>query len=80
MVMKVIYLEDNQIADPVDTSGNPQRVLDLRPSQDALQTADRLGRPVAILRIGSRVPNVSEAKTGRLPLRMPCLGYVETNS
>ncbi|XZE43533.1 hypothetical protein SH467x_003097 [Pirellulaceae bacterium SH467] len=62
MIMKVIYLEDNQIADPVDTAGNPQRVLDLRPSQDALQTADRMGRPVAILRIGSRVPNVSEGQ------------------
>jgi hypothetical protein len=62
MIFKVIYLEDNQIADPIDTAGNPQRVLDLRPSQDALQAADRLGRPVAILRIGSRVPNVTEGQ------------------
>jgi hypothetical protein len=62
MVMKVIYLEDNEIADPVDTAGRPQRVLDVRPGQDALRTADRLGRPVAILRIGSRVPNVSEGQ------------------
>jgi hypothetical protein len=37
-------------------------VLDVRPGQDALRTADRLGRPVAILRIGSRVPNVSEGQ------------------
>jgi hypothetical protein len=62
MVMKVIYLEDNQIADPVDTSGKPQRVLDLQPYQDALRTADQFGRPLAILRIGSRVPNVSEGQ------------------
>ncbi len=36
--------------------------MDLQPTQDALRTADRLGRPVAILRIGSRVPNVSEGQ------------------
>ena len=59
MVMRVVYLEDNQVAEPVNTAGYPQRVLDLEPHQDALNTADRLGRPVAILRIGSRVPNVS---------------------
>lgn len=59
MVMRVIYLEDNQIAEPVNTAGFPQRVLELGPHQDALHTADRMGRPVAILRIGSRVPNVS---------------------
>lgn len=59
MVMRVVYLEDNQVAEPVNTAGYPQRVLDLEPHQDALQTADRMGRPVAILRIGSRVPNVS---------------------
>ncbi len=62
MIMRVIYLEDNQIAEPVDTSGKPQRVLDLKPHQDALRMADQLGRPVAILRIGSRVPNVTEGQ------------------
>lgn len=62
MVMRVVYLEDNEIAEPVETAGRPQRVLDLRPTQDALRTADQLGRPVAILRIGSRVPNVSEGQ------------------
>lgn len=62
MVMRVIYLEDNQIAEPVNTAGQPQRVLDLKPHQDALRMADQLGRPVAILRIGSRVPNVTEGQ------------------
>jgi hypothetical protein len=62
MVMRVIYLEDNQVAEPVDTAGKPQRVIDLQPHQDALQHADQLGRPVAILRIGSRVPNVTEGQ------------------
>ncbi len=62
MVLKVIYVEDNQIADPIDTAGYPQRVLDIRSTQDALRTADQMGRPVAILRIGSRVPNVTEGQ------------------
>ena len=62
LVIRVIYLEDNQNAEPVDTANQPQRVLDLQPHQDALRIADQLGRPVAILRIGSRVPNVSEGQ------------------
>jgi hypothetical protein len=62
LVTRVIYLEDNEIAEPVDTAGKPQRVLDIRPEQNALRTADGLGRPVAILRMGSRVPNVSEGQ------------------
>jgi hypothetical protein len=62
MVLRVIYLEDNEVAEPVDTSGKPQRVLDIRADQNALRTADGLGRPVAILRMGSRVPNVTEGQ------------------
>ena len=62
LVMRVIYLEDNQNAEPIDTAGKPQRVLDLQPHQDALRMADQLGRPVAILRIGSRVPSVAEGQ------------------
>ena len=62
LVMRVIYLEDNQIAEPVDTAGKPQRVLDLQSHQDALRMADQLGRPLAILRIGSRVPSITEGQ------------------
>lgn len=62
LVTKVIYLEDNQIAEPVDTSGMPQRVIDVKSHQDAIRTADQFGRPLAILRIGSRVPNVTEGQ------------------
>jgi hypothetical protein len=62
LVVRVVYVEDNEIAEPVNTAGLPQRVLDVRPNQNALRTADSLGRPVAILRIGSRVPNVTEGQ------------------
>jgi len=62
LVMRVIYLEDSEVAEPVDTSGKPQRVLDISGNQNALRTADQLGRPVAILRMGSRVPNVTQGQ------------------
>lgn len=55
MVTRVIYLEDPQTALPVADRPNTQRHFDVRPEQNALQTADQLGRPVAILRIGSRI-------------------------
>jgi len=62
LVMRVIYLEDSEVAEPVDTSGKPKRVLDIRPTQNALRTAEKLGSPVAILRMGSRVPNITQGQ------------------
>lgn len=55
-VLRVIYLEDRQSALPVREIPGDQRYYDIVPSQDALEVADRLGRPMAILRMGSRVP------------------------
>ena len=56
LVTRVIYLEDSEIATPIETSAATQLVMDVAASDNALQVADQLGRPVAILRIGSRVP------------------------
>lgn len=56
LVTRVIYLEDNEVASPIAARRGEQRVLDVGPTDNALKTADQLGRPVAILRIGSRVP------------------------
>lgn len=56
LVTRVIYLEQPQIAatfDPLD-SEIPQSVP---PTDNALQEADRLGRPMAIIRIGGRQPS-----------------------
>lgn len=55
-VTRVIYVEDPAMAVPVADGGKQQRWFDARPSDDLLGVADGLGRPVAILRIGSRVP------------------------
>jgi hypothetical protein len=60
MVTRVIYLEDSTNAEPVSYAGGPQRVFDITVAEDSLRTADYYGRPLAILRIGSRIPNVIE--------------------
>lgn len=56
MVTRVIYLEDGEIASPIPDLPGSQRVTDVGGNDNALQVADQLGRPMAILRIGSRVP------------------------
>ena len=56
MVTRVIYLEDSENASPIADEPGTQRVTDVPGNDNALQVADQLGRPMAILRIGSRVP------------------------
>lgn len=56
MVTRVVYLEDSENASPFATSADDQLTRDVGPLDNALQEADRFGKPVAILRIGSRVP------------------------
>jgi hypothetical protein len=57
LVTRVIYVEDNENATPIASTPGEQTTVDVGPRDNALQTADRLGKPVAILRIGSRVPS-----------------------
>jgi len=59
-VMRVIYLEDPQTAIPVAEPKTEQRHFDVGASEDPLETAERLGRPVAILRMGSRLPDARD--------------------
>lgn len=56
MVTRVIYLEDSQVASPIADEPGTQRVTEAAGNDNALKIADQLGRPMAILRIGSRVP------------------------
>jgi len=62
LVTRVIYLEQPQIAQVVDPLRREiaQTVL---PSENALQQADVLGRPMAILRIGGRAPSVNTSRS-----------------
>jgi hypothetical protein len=57
LVTRVIYLEDPQSALPVRDSLDQQRYYEVRSDEDPLKVADRLGRPVAIMRMGSRTPD-----------------------
>jgi hypothetical protein len=56
-VTRVIYLEDLPRALPVREAGQPQQWFEIAPGQDPLAVADALGRPVAILRLGGRLPD-----------------------
>lgn len=62
-VQRVIYLEDPRRAFPLADDGKSQRYFEVRPDQDPLKEADELGRPMAILRIGSRVPDLNTETT-----------------
>ena len=75
-VTRVIYLEDPNA--PLALAEDPkfQRFFEVRPGEDPLIAADQLGRPMAILRMGSRVPDIEREQTnlgfgyGYPPVRM----------
>lgn len=56
LVTKVVYLEQPDRV-PLRTLNNSARVIDLAPAQNALAEADALGRPMAIVRLGGRLPD-----------------------
>ena len=61
LVTRVVYLEDTQNASPLPQSELPDRPLEVTGGGDPLLTADSLGRPLAIVRIGSVAPPTSPA-------------------
>jgi hypothetical protein len=72
MVTRVIYLEDPQSALPVRDTPDQQRYYEVRADEDPLKAADRLGRPVAIMRMGSRTPEI-DSQTQRFLYACPPL-------
>lgn len=56
-ITRVIYLEDPDLAPALARDGHEQPWVEARPGEDPLVMADHLGRPMAILRLGGRVPN-----------------------
>ncbi|MGL6194899.1 MAG: hypothetical protein ACRC2T_08770, partial [Thermoguttaceae bacterium] len=58
-VTRVIYLEDPEIASPQRSDQEPVK-QDVPSGVDPVIVADTLGKPVAIVRIGGRVPNSFE--------------------
>jgi hypothetical protein len=72
-VLRVIYLEDVATAPPIRDEPGKQRYFEIAPGQDAMIAADRLGRPMAILRMGSRVPMPDEDQNRFLYEQPPVL-------
>jgi uncharacterized repeat protein (TIGR01451 family) len=71
-VVKVVYLEDPEASRTLTHDGQKQPTFELAPGSDLLSTADLMGRPMAIVRIGSRLPEaheISGAATG-LPIAL----------
>jgi len=60
MVTRVIYLEDPRGTLPHLHTVSDQPTIDVRRGQDPLRAAEQMGRPMAILRMGSRVPMEGE--------------------
>ena len=60
-IVRVVYVEDPQRALPSPAPAKGVQWFDVRPGEDPLQVADALGRPLAIVRIGSRTPRNTAA-------------------
>lgn len=67
LVTRVVYLENPETAMPYRQTAFEQPYFDVQPHDDPLQAAYRLGRAFALVRLGSRVPDVEELQSG-LPL------------
>ncbi|HZZ71029.1 MAG TPA: hypothetical protein VFE24_02180 [Pirellulales bacterium] len=58
-ITRVIYVEDPQNALPAAEDPKKQPWFEVQPGDDPLAVADRLGRPIAILRMGGRLPDAN---------------------
>lgn len=70
-VTRVVYLEDPNNALPVSADKVGNESFDALPGEDPLEVADRIGRPMAIIRLGGRLPEdasgVDRAFVGNSP-------------
>ena len=74
-VTRVIYIEEPKTALPEVERPRQQRYFEIEQSDDPLQIADQLGRPVAILRMGSRIPDAVGSETPFLYNSPPVLQF-----
>ncbi|MDP1560156.1 MAG: hypothetical protein Q8M16_02055, partial [Pirellulaceae bacterium] len=64
-VVKVVYLEDPEASRTLTHDGQKQPAFELAPGSDLLSTADLMGRPMVLVRIGSRLPEAHEVATAQ---------------
>jgi hypothetical protein len=77
-VTRVIYLEDPQMALPHAEVNGEQIWMQVGSDEDPLVAADERGRPVAILRLGGRVPDANGPDDTFLFGSPPWVQYAET--
>jgi len=78
-VTRVIYLEEPRNAVPTGEIDGAQSWFEAEPGSDPLAVADTLGRPMAILRLGGRVPDLQAGVDPRFFFGSPPLmRFVET--
>jgi hypothetical protein len=71
----VIYLEDPETALPIVENPEEQTFFEVGRGENPLEVADRLGRPMAILRMGGRVPDAAGPDAAFLYGSPPFLKY-----
>ncbi|HEV3167498.1 MAG TPA: hypothetical protein VGZ22_26050, partial [Isosphaeraceae bacterium] len=64
LVTHVVYIEDPEQALPIAVPKDQIPVVTLTPAEEPLRVATALGRAMAILRLGRRVPNPEEWSVG----------------
>jgi hypothetical protein len=74
-VTRVIYVEDPESALPVAEDPEQQTFFEVGRGENPLEVADRLGRPMAILRLGGRVPDETGPDAAFLYGSPPFLKY-----
>jgi len=74
MVTKVMFLEQPQLVGEQEAT-HPIQVRTISPRRNLLTAADRLGRPLVIIRLGSRLPDIHGSDTGFYgnggPIKLP---------
>ncbi len=80
LVTQVVYLEDPEQALPLHLPKDEIPVVSLTPAEDPLKVAAALGRPMAIVRIGGRMPLPSDLQGPPIfdlaPVACPFMGPV----
>ena len=80
-VTRIIYVEDPQLALPIaEKASSETRWIDVRAGEDPLVTADALGRPIAILRMGGRVPEPNGMEPQFVYGAPPAMVYTRPNA
>lgn len=70
-VTRIVYVENPQAALPLAIKEQPW--FEIAPGQDPLAVADRLGRPVAIIRMGGRLPDPQLGPDARFMYGSPAM-------